>query len=56
MFTLNLCLDLLQVDYPQTIGHAAGQQGSLQQPYGLEHKGPYRSIPVGPAQWVSCLF
>ncbi|DBB18230.1 TPA: hypothetical protein ACH3X3_003196 [Trebouxia sp. C0006] len=40
-----------KVDYPQTIGHAAGQQGSLQQPYGLEHKGPYRSIPVGPAQW-----
>ncbi|KAL0027330.1 hypothetical protein WJX79_001271 [Trebouxia sp. C0005] len=40
-----------RVDYPQSIGHAAGQQGSLQQPYGLEHRGPYRSIPVGPAQW-----
>ncbi|DBA87348.1 TPA: hypothetical protein ACH3X1_004396 [Trebouxia sp. C0004] len=42
-----------RVDYPQTTGHAAGQQGSLQQPYGVEHKGPYRSIPVGPAQWVT---
>lgn len=40
-----------KVDHPPTIGHAAGQQGLLQQPYSLEHKGSYRSIPVGPAQW-----